>query len=256
MEAIISFDTRRGADFLQGIVVLGIIRIQASVLVEGVDLLEPALIEHADDGGTGGTGAADDDLHVLRLCLLDLHGVQEGCQHRDGSAVLVIVEDRDAALLDEAPLDVDAAGSADVLEVHCAEGGSELLHDVDDLIRILCVQADRPGIEAGKALHEKGLALHDGKSRRRADVAKAQHRSAVGDDGNGVALSGVAIGILRVLLDLQARLCNARRVGKGKVPCGLAGYLGLHGQLSVMGLMQLQGFLVYVHFVSFFQSAD
>jgi hypothetical protein len=48
------------------------------------------------------------------------------------------------------------------------------------------VEADREGVDAGELLEQQRLALHDRHGGLGADVAEAEHRGAVGDDGHGV----------------------------------------------------------------------
>ena len=49
-------------------------------------------------------------------------------------------------------------------------------------------------------------------------LPEPEHRGAVGDDGDEIALRGVRVGELGIALDLQARLSDARRVGERQVP--------------------------------------
>ena len=71
------------------------------------------------------------------------------------------------------------------------------LDRADDLVRILRGEADREGVDVGELLEEDGLALHDGQRALGADVAEPEHRGAVADDGDRVALDREVPDLLR-----------------------------------------------------------
>ena len=96
-------------------------------------------------------------------------------------------------------LDLEAARRGDVLEVDAAEAGRDHLDRADDLVGVLAGQADRPGVDVGEPLEQRGLALHHRHRGAGADVAEAEHRRAVGDDGDRVALDGEPADVLGVL---------------------------------------------------------
>ena len=95
-------------------------------------------------------------------------------------------------------LDLEAARGGDVLEVDAAEAGGDHLDGLDDLVDVLGGQADRPGVDVGEPLEQRGLALHHRQRRARADVAEAEHGRAVGDDRDRVALDGQPADVLGV----------------------------------------------------------
>ena len=70
---------------------------------------------------------------------------------------------------------------------------------------------------SAKALNRAHLPSITGHARLRADVPQAQHRGAVGDHGHQIAPAGQLIGLVHVLLDLQAGLGHAGGIGQGKV---------------------------------------
>ena len=81
--------------------------------------------------------------------------------------MLVVVEDGDVQDLPQPALDLEAARRGDVLEVDAAEDRGESDDRADDLVDVLCREADRKGVDAAELLEEHGLALHDGQSRLR-----------------------------------------------------------------------------------------
>ena len=87
----------------------------------------------------------------------------------------------------------------------------------DDLVDVLGVQAQRPGIDVAEPLEQRGLALHHRKRGLRPDVAEAEHRRAVGDHRDAVPLDGEPAGVLRVLGDGETDPRHARRVDHREV---------------------------------------
>ncbi|CAH0327595.1 hypothetical protein SRABI128_06262 [Microbacterium sp. Bi128] len=183
----------------------------------GDDVAGPLCLEQRDDGGAGGADARNDNPDLGEFFVHDAQGVGQGCQRDDCGSVLVVVEDRDVELLAEPGFDLEAARSGDVLKVDPAVDRGERLDDPDDFLRVLGVQADRPGVDVGELLEERGLAFHDRQCGGRADVAEAQDGGAVGDDGDGVAFDGQVPGGLRVFRDRQADAGDAGGVGAGEV---------------------------------------
>ena len=81
----------------------------------------------------------------------DPQRVQQRRQHDDRGAVLVVVEDRDVERLLQPPLDLEAARRGDVLEVDAAERRRDLLDELDDLVDVGGVDAQREGVDAARA---------------------------------------------------------------------------------------------------------
>ncbi len=75
----------------------------------------------------------------------------------------------------------------------------------DDLVGVLRVETDRPGVDAAELLEEQRLALHHGHRRLRADVAEAEDGGSVGDDGDGVLLDRQVPGRVGVGVDRHGR---------------------------------------------------
>ena len=174
------------------------------------DVLRAGVEEQLEDGRAGRARAAHDEPDVLELLADDAQGVAQRGERDDRRAVLVVVEDRDVELLAQPGLDLEAARRRDVLEVDAGEHRGDRLDGADDLLGVGRVEADREGVDVGEALEERGLALHDRQRRERADVAEPEHRGAVGDDGDGVALDGQPAGVLGVLGDRHADPGHAR----------------------------------------------
>ena len=167
-----------------------VIRGLGDLLFHGVEVV-PALVDGAagvDQHDVGGAhllqdlgagdaacpGSAEYHLHVLEPLADHLQGIDHRCQDDYGGAVLVVMEYRDADV-HQVLFDVEAAGCGDVLEVDAAEGGGEVPHDHDDLIRVLGGEADGPGVDARQLAEQDRLAFHDGHRTLGPDVAKPEH---------------------------------------------------------------------------------
>ncbi|MNZ97461.1 hypothetical protein D3C78_1166990 [compost metagenome] len=186
--------------------------------------------------GRRGTGAEADDLRLLQLLADDFQGVEHAGRGDDGGAVLVVMEYRNVALLDQRTLDLEALGRLDVFQVDAAEGDRDALDGVDEGLRAFRVHLDVEHVDAGETLEQHPLALHHRLGRQRTQVAQTEDRGAIGDDCHQVALAGVLEGQLGIAGDLANRLGNARAVGQGQVARGSRGLGQLNAQFAGTGL--------------------
>src|SRR5699024_9962760 len=147
-------------DPLPVIVGVGVVAAHTAIAVEGDDVLGTLALQQTDDRRSGSTDAGDHDLGVGEVLTNDFEGVDQGCQHHDGRAVLVIVEDRDVQLLTQPALHLEAARGGDVFQVDAAIGRSDGLDRAYQLVGVGGVQRYRPGIHAAELLEQGGLALH------------------------------------------------------------------------------------------------
>jgi hypothetical protein len=165
--------------------------------------------------------AAEDDLQLIEVLLDELDGVQQRRARDDRGAVLVVVEDGDVHALAQRVLDREARGCADVLEVDAAEGGLHRRDRLDERVGVVEVELDVEHVDVGEPLEQHALALHHRLRCTGTDVAETQHRGAVGDDADEVALRGVVEHHLGVLGDVQTRRGHARRVRQREVALGV-----------------------------------
>ena len=83
-----------------------------------------------------------------------------------------------------------------------------------DLVR---VDLDVEHVDAGEFLEQHRLAFHHRLGGERADIAEAEHRGAVGDDGDEVCPRGELGGLRRIGGDRLAGGGDARRIGERQV---------------------------------------
>ena len=93
----------------------------------------------------------------------------------------------------------------------------EQLAEPDDVVGILGADLEVEHVEVGELLEEIPLSLHHRLAGQRADVAEPEHGGAVGDDGDEVPLRRVLVGVLGILLDLEAGLGDAGGVGEREI---------------------------------------
>ena len=127
--------------------------------------------------------AGRDDPHVLLLFADDLQRIGQARKRDDRRAVLVVVEDGDVTALLEPALDLKAAGSGNILQIHAAERAGDECDGIDEFVHIMRPDAQWERVHIAEGLEEHALALHDRHTGLRADIAEAENGGAVGNDG-------------------------------------------------------------------------
>ena len=146
--------------------------------------------------------------------------------------MLIVVEDGDVQRLPQAPFDLEASGSRDVLEVHAPEAWSDQLDGSNDLVGVRGVQADRPGIDAGELLEQGGLTFHHRHGRLGSDVSQAEDGGTVGHHRDRVSLDGQIASVGRVLVDGHTYPGHTGGVGAGEIGAVPQRHFEVHGDLA------------------------
>ncbi|MNW05861.1 hypothetical protein D3C71_2021760 [compost metagenome] len=76
--------------------------------------------------------------------------------------MLIVVEDRDAALLDQCLFDFKAFRGFDVFQIDATKGVSNAHDGIDKGLGALGVDFDIDRVNAGKTLEQQRFAFHDG----------------------------------------------------------------------------------------------
>ena len=218
---------------------LGHVEIAATVIdrtftIDTDDVAHAGVHEDLGDGHTGSADTGDDDGEIFHALVHDLECIVERGEGDHRGAVLIIMEHRNVEQFLETILDLEAGRSRDVLEIDAAEARRNAHNGVDDLLRILGVETDRVGVDAGELLEQQGLALHDRHGAERTDVAQTEHGGAVAHDGHGVLAHGEIVRQQRIGLDGLAHTGHTRGVGHGEVIAITDGDAGQRGDLAAL----------------------
>src|SRR6266849_2078454 len=100
--------------------------------------------------------------------------------------MLIVVKDWNVEFFFEPVFDLKTARRGNVFEVDAAESGSNIFHGAYDLVRVFRAQTNRKGINAAKFLEKHCLAFHHRHGSGWANIAEAEHRSAIGNNGHCV----------------------------------------------------------------------
>ncbi len=175
---------------------------------------EPHRLDQLDAGDRCRTGAVADELGGLEVAAGQLQRVDQAGGGDDCGAVLVVMEDRDVHQLAQAAFDDETFRRLDILEVDAAEGGAEETYAVDEFVDVFGIDFKVDRIDVGEALEENGLAFHDRLRGERPEIAEAEDRRTVGDDGHHVAARRVVVGGGGIGGDRLDRHRHARRIGQ------------------------------------------
>ncbi len=134
--------------------------------------------------------------------------------------MLIIVHHWDIEFLDQSPLNLEALGGLDVLEVDAAKCWRYRLDRLDELVDVRPIDLNVENIDVGECLEQQALAFHHRLSCKRPDVAQSEHRSAVADHRHQIALGGVLVSVIRIVLDLLAGVGYSRRVSQRQLTLG------------------------------------
>ena len=121
--------------------------------------------------------------------------------------------------------DFETGRCGDVFQVDAAKGRRDAPHGVDEFLRpgSALTSMSNTSISA-KALNSTALPSITGLLGGGADVAETEHRGAVGDHGDQVALGGVLIGHAMVARNFQTGFGDPRCIGQRKVMLGDTGF--------------------------------
>ena len=117
-------------------------------------------LEQFKAGDASGPCPVEDDLDLADLFPRQVQRVDQAGGTDHGSAVLVVVKDRDVHLLFERLFDDETLGRLDVFEVDAAECRPHQAHGLDEFLRVFGVEFDVDRVHIGEAFEQDRLALH------------------------------------------------------------------------------------------------
>src|SRR5690606_30806037 len=184
--------------------------------VDHVDVLalDAQVHQQVQAGDRRGARARHGELDLGDVLAHDVPAVQDGCRRDDGGAVLVVMEHRNLHAIAQLLFNVEAFGRLDVFQVDAAQRGFQRRDDVDELVRVGFGEFDVEHVDARELLEEAAFAFHDRLGGQRADVAQAEHGSAVRDDAHQVGARGVlGCGLVALVENRHAGGGYAWRIG-------------------------------------------
>ena len=203
--------------------------------------------QEAADGGTGCTGAVDDDAGRLQVLMDIAESTDDAGQGGNGRTVLVVMEDGDVHFLLQGLFNFIALRRSNVFQVDAGKRRLQAFHRFDKFLRVFRIQADRDSIDTAKDLEQDRFPFHDRHGRFRPDVAQAEDTGPIGYDSNHVAAAGQVKRQVRIFRDFPARLGNARRIKDTQVVVGLEDFPGDCFNNAVFAAADFHGFFIKIH---------
>ena len=173
------------------------------------------------DGDSRRACAVHSHLDFFLLLSHQTQGIGQACQSNDSRSMLIIMENGNIALLFQLLLDLETAGSGDILQIHAAAAAGNHIYGIHNLVYILALDAQRECVHIAKLLEQDTFAFHNRHTCLRTDIAQTQDCGSVCHYQTGVPAVRVYIGLLHILLNLQTGLCYARCISQGKILFGL-----------------------------------
>src|SRR5690606_1624678 len=168
-------------------------------------------------GNSGRTSTQTDDLGIFQLLVGQLQRIDHRRRGHDGGTVLVIMENRDIALLDQRTLDFEALGRLDVFQVDSTEGAGDTLDGINERLRAFGFDFDIENVNTSKTLEQHPFAFHDRLGSQRAEIAQTENSRTIGNNRNQVALTSVLVGVIQVLGDFAHGLSNTRTISQRQI---------------------------------------
>jgi hypothetical protein len=97
------------------------------------------------------------------------------------------------------------------------------LDGFDNIVRIVRVQFDVKYINISKPFEQDAFAFHDRLSGKGTDVTEPKDGGAIRNDGHKISLGRVQVCIIRIIVDIEARLSDARRIREREIALSLTG---------------------------------
>ena len=152
---------------------------------------------------------------VVPVC--QVQGIDEPSRGDNGRSVLVVMKNRNLEFLFQALLDQETFGCLDIFEVDPAIIVADEFDAIDEFVDILGSDLDVDSVDVREAFEKNGFPFHHRFRRECADIAKTEHRRAVGDHRDEVTFRGVVVCGCRIGFDLEAGIGHARRISERQI---------------------------------------
>ena len=164
------------------------------------------------------TRAIDHELRRFQIAPGQMAGIDQAGGGDNRRAMLIIMKDRNIHQFAQALFNHKAFRRLDVFQIDAAKGRAQIAHSIDESVGVFGIHAKIHGIDIGKALEQSGLAFHHRLRCQRAQIAKPEHRRAIGNHRDEITLGCIVIGKARVAMDMEARLRDTWRIGQAQIP--------------------------------------
>ena len=184
---------------------------------DDVFMPDPHGLDQSGTGERAGPCPVDDHLAVFHFPPGQVAGVDQARGSDDRGAVLVVMHDRDIHAFAQRLLDNKAFGRGDVFEIDAAEGRFHQGDRLDKLVGIFGIEFDVDRIHVGKAFEQHRLAFHHRLRGQRTEIAEAQDRRAVRNNGNKVRTGRIASRILGIGRNRFHRSRHTGRISEAEI---------------------------------------
>ena len=133
--------------------------------------------------------------------------------------MLVIMEYRDITAFLQLAFNFKAARSRNILQIDTAKGACKQSNGIDKFIHILGTDTERECIHITEFLKQGTFAFHNRHTCLRADIPQTQYSRTIGNHCHQIMPTGVHIAQIHIVLNFQARLCDAWCIGNRQCIC-------------------------------------
>ena len=117
----------------------------------------------------------DDKFQVLDFFVDHACGVDNGGKANNSSSVLIIMENWDWHELFQGSFNFETVRTLNILKINTTERWSKMLHNINEFIGVLAVDAQVDGLNTGKLVEENCFAFHNGLGGKATKVSKAKN---------------------------------------------------------------------------------
>ena len=179
--------------------------------------LEAYRLDEIETGDACRSRAVADEARGLDVAPCQMNCIDHARGDNNRRPMLIVVKDGNVHRLPQALLDVEAFGRLDVLEIDPPERRPEIFHRVDEFFRVFRRDLEVDRVDVGETLEQHRLALHHRLGGQRPEIAEAEDRGSVRDDGDQVAARGVVIRSRGIGGDRLDRNRHSRRIGQRQI---------------------------------------
>jgi len=185
------------------------------------------------------SGAGGHNLYFVQPFANQLERIDESRQRNDCGSMLIVMKNRNITAFFEAFFNFKASGRGNVFQIDPAKAAGQETDGLYNSIRLFTADTQGNRVHAAEFLEQDAFSFNDRHPRLRADVPQPQDCGAVRNNRNCIPAPGQFIVFIRILLNLQAGLCNAGRIRKTQRLFGIHPCAGSNLYLSLQVIVHL-----------------